>query len=657
MPTEILVRTADGEHLACTLYLPDGQGPHASLIEALPYRKDDVTQSYGSTYERYAAAGFAVLRVDLRGTGSSSGIATDEYPDTERTDLRSAIEWLASQRWSNGKVGMFGTSYSGFNGLQMAAEIGRLDIPALAAVVATYATDDRYTDDVHYCGGVLRAIDLIDYPLYMVAMNALPPVPAVFDADADTWREAWRRRVDATPPWLLEWLEHPTDAPTWRRGSIRLGPDGAGYERMGCPTMIIAGWADGYRNNTFRVIEQYERNGLPWRLLAGPWVHKSPEVARPGPNVDDDLEIIAFFDEHLRGGPPAEQANGRIFIRRPVVPEPDLAMHPGVWREVDTWPPVGLREVEFRPVVGGVESLVVRGDVGVAAWNSCGGNLPWGQPLDQRDDNARSICLDWPITERAELVGNGRVALRIRTDQAYGHVSVKLCDVFPDGTSALITRGMLDLTHIGCWPADENGAVGRQPAPLTPGAWIDVEIGLEATTWTLEPGHTLRLAVAGTDWPNCWPPPGPVTLELDRDATALTLPIVDGLPESAHTFAPGSGPSENEGEGAVWRIERDVLGRETRAFTRYGGTYDGNHGAVVTDDYRGELGVSTIDPANAWARGTSSFEIRWPEVTVLTEATLSVRSDAHRFEVEIHLTVHEGDTEIASRRWAAASQR
>ena len=44
----------------------------------------------------------------------------------------------------------------------------------------TYATDDRYTDDVHYCGGVLRAIDLIDYPLYMVAMNALPPVPAVF---------------------------------------------------------------------------------------------------------------------------------------------------------------------------------------------------------------------------------------------------------------------------------------------------------------------------------------------------------------------------------------------------------------------------------------------------------------------------------------------
>jgi predicted acyl esterase len=652
VPTEIVVETEDGERLACTLYLPDGDGPHAALIEALPYRKDDITQGYGSTYERYAAAGFAVLRIDLRGTGSSTGVATDEYPDTERTDLRSAIGWLAAQPWSNGKVGMFGTSYSGFNGLQMAAEIDRLGIPALAAVVATYATDDRYTDDVHYCGGVLRAIDLIDYPLYMVAMNALPPVPALFaGGGGNGWRDEWRRRIDETPPWLLEWLEHPVDDETWRRGSIRLGPDGTGYERMGCPTMIIAGWADGYRNNTFRVVQQYERNGLPWRLLAGPWVHKSPEVARPGPNVDDDVEIIAFFDEHLRGGPAADGARGQVFVRRPVAPEPDLALHPGVWRDIDAWPPAGLREVEFRARPGGVESLVVRGDVGVAAWNSCGGALPWGQPLDQRGDNARSISLDWPIDESAELVGNGRVALRVRADQVYGHVSVKLCDVFPDGTSALITRGMLDLTHVGCWPADDHGEVGGRPAPLTPGEWIDAEIGLEATTWTLQPGHTLRLAVAGTDWPNCWPPPGPVTLELDRDATVLILPIVAGLPETAHAFTTGAGPSDAEGDGAVWRIEHDVLDRETRVVTRYGGTYEGNHGSVVTDDYRGELGVSTIDPANAWARGSSSFEIRWPEATVRTEASLSVRSDREVFDVELTVVAHEGDEEFGRRVW------
>jgi hypothetical protein len=175
MPAEVVwIEGVDGTRLCADLYLPAGDGPFAALLEALPYRKDDVTASYRPSYERFVDAGFAVCRLDLRGTGSSGGIATDEYPDVERTDLRAVIEWLAGQPWSSGRVGMFGTSYSGFNSLHMAAEA----VPQLGAVVAAYATDDRYSDDVHYCGGVLRAVDLIDYETYMVAMNALPPVPA-----------------------------------------------------------------------------------------------------------------------------------------------------------------------------------------------------------------------------------------------------------------------------------------------------------------------------------------------------------------------------------------------------------------------------------------------------------------------------------------------
>ena len=56
------------------------------------------------------------------GTGSSAGDATDEYPLVERTDLCTVIAWLAEQDWCDGNVGMFGTSYSGFNSLQIAAE-------------------------------------------------------------------------------------------------------------------------------------------------------------------------------------------------------------------------------------------------------------------------------------------------------------------------------------------------------------------------------------------------------------------------------------------------------------------------------------------------------------------------------------------------------
>ena len=150
------IQASDGVRLAATLYLPAGDGPFAALIEALPYRKDDVTASYADSYVRFAGeGGFAVLRLDLRGTGSSGGILEDEYSDVERGDLRTVIEWVAVQPWSTGRVGMFGTSYSGFNSLQMAME----GVPALGAVAAMYATDDRYTDDVHYCGGVLRALD------------------------------------------------------------------------------------------------------------------------------------------------------------------------------------------------------------------------------------------------------------------------------------------------------------------------------------------------------------------------------------------------------------------------------------------------------------------------------------------------------------------
>jgi hypothetical protein len=148
-----------------------------------------------------------------------------------------------------------------------------------------------------------------------------------------------------------------------------------------------------------------------------------------------------------------------------------------------------------------------------------------------------------------------------------------------------------------------------------------------------------------------------VTLEVDRSALVMSLPVVAGLPETSHAFVPGAGPSDDEAEGVEWRIEHDVLGRETRVATRYGGTYAGLHDAVITDDYRGELGISTVDPAIGWARGSSSFEIAWPEASVRTESTLSVRSDHDRFEVEIELVVHHDGAEIARRRWESSFDR
>ena len=73
---------------------------------------------------------------------------------------------------------------------------------------------------------------------------------------------------------------------------------------------------------------------------------------------------------------------------------------------------------------------------------------------------------------------------------------MKLNDVWPDGTSALVTRGLLNLTH----RVDP-------PAPLVPGEPYEIEVEMEATSWVFPAGHSIRLSVAGTDWPNTWVPP------------------------------------------------------------------------------------------------------------------------------------------------------
>jgi predicted acyl esterase len=273
------------------------------VLEANPYRMDDLTASYAGEYERLCReGGLAVARLDVRGTGSSEGIAEDEYTRAEHDDVVETIAWLAAQDWSNGRVGMYGTSWSGFNSLQVAC----LRPPALGAICAIYASDDRYTDDVHYMGGILKAVDLVDWELYMAACNALPPVPAVF---GDGWRDAWAERLEQEP-WLLGWLVRQRDGPYWRHGSLR-----PGYERIACPTLLVGGWADGYRNNTLRTFAALR---CEKRLLVGPWSHMSPATSLPGPQLDLVPELVRWFGRWLR-----EDENGldreppiRLFVRR-----------------------------------------------------------------------------------------------------------------------------------------------------------------------------------------------------------------------------------------------------------------------------------------------------------------------------------------------------
>jgi predicted acyl esterase len=656
----------DGVRLHATLYLPDGQGPWPALLEALPYRKDDLTFRDHLEYARLVRGGYAVLRVDVRGTGTSEGPAIDEYPPVELEDMNHVIAWLAARPWCNGNVGMFGTSYSGFNSVQVAMTRPE----ALKAIVTIFATDDRYTyDDVHYFGGTLKALDLVDYPVMMAAMNALPPVPSLF---GEGWREEWERRVNGNEPWLIRWLEEQDYSSYWKHGSLR-----EDYGSIRAATMIVAGWADGYWKDALNVLESLE---CPKRLLQGPWAHASTETSLPGPNIDLFPEMIRWFDRWLK-----DEDNGIdrepqivLFARRPTPPAPDLRQLRGEWRFEPSWPlersrelRLELRDAERAGAAIGGDTLEVRGDVGWTAWISCAGHLPYGQPIDQRPDQPFSLGYVWePLADELEILGIPRFEVTVTSDRPVAFLSAKLVDVFPDGTSALAGRGFLNLTH---------RSSHERPEPLVPGKPTRVSVPFMLTSWIFEPGHRLRLDVAGTDWPNAWSPPEPVTIALDLSDAILVLPTLDGPSPAAErpklappapgaeqeTYVPraaGERPTASRGrerpDAIDWKVEHDVLERRTTVTSASWGTSAAEGDRPETfERYGGTISVSTTDPGDSRVDARSVIRIAYPEATVESEARYSVVSDATTYRVEVELDVSEDGERRWSRRWERSIPR
>jgi hypothetical protein len=313
----------------------------------------------------------------------------------------------------------------------------------------------------------------------------------------------------------------------------------------------------------------------------------------------------------------------------------------GEWRAEPTWPAERLRIETLRPP-GGDESdrIAVRGDVGTAAWISCAGKPPWTLPEDQRADDARSLVYDWPLEDELEVLGHPRLRVTVTSQHEVAFLSARLCDVFPDGASALVSRGVLNLTH---------RAGHADPKPLDPGVATAVELELEATSWTFEPGHTLRLALAGSDWPNTWPPPHSGQLTVERAALQLELPVLAGPPIAPPpVFAPRP-PDEPDAESkevreqppVVRAIEEDSVGRQTRVTTSYGSRYDGPFGARIEELYDGRIGVSHADPGRAWASARTTYEIAWPEAKVRTEAHLRFRSTSRAYHVLVEVVASE----------------
>ncbi|WP_040594466.1 CocE/NonD family hydrolase [Mesorhizobium metallidurans] len=550
----------DGTRLAARIWMPDDAGQTArvpTVLEFLPYRKRNGTAPRDeSTYPVFAGAGIAGIRVDIRGCGESDGVIDGEYTPRELSDAVEVIEWIAAQAWSNGSVGMMGISWGGFNCLQVAA----LKPPALKAVIGIATTVDRYNDDIHYKNGTHLSAQF-SWAATMSAYESRSPDREIV---GEHWRDMWLERLEGEPFFIQEWLSHQRRDDFWRHGSIC-----EDFESFPIPALVLAGWADGYRNTPLKAV-----TGMPGKAkaLIGPWVHKYPHFAYPKPRADFHAEAIAWWRRWL-----CDEENGvevlpqvRAYILDGPKPVRWREADPGYWIAKDAWSEPEMLALSVNASgrlthepasrAGGRAVLQSPLDTGTAAGEFFTLKPDTQMAGDQRLDDAGSLAFDSEVLVEERLVlGQPVLKLQLFSDAPLANLAARLVDVHPDGTATRVCFGVLNLAH-------RNG--NAEPTALDPGKTVSVELVLDACGYRFAPGHRIRLSLSSAYWPLILPPPFDAKLDVELDSMEISLPLLGeheriDVPEPAN---PDPLPHyETLEEGAAARtIERDVLNGVTR---------------------------------------------------------------------------------------------
>jgi len=642
----------DGCKLAARIWMPEGAEAAAvpAILEYLPYRKNDFTTARDASMQPYLAGhGYAVIRLDLRGAGDSEGLMLDEYLPQELQDGCDAIAWIAEQPWCDGTVGMIGISWGGFNGLQIAA----LQPPALKAVVTLCSTDDRYADDIHYMGGCLLG-EQLSWASIMFGRNTLPPDPANV---GDKWRDMWLERLEGSGLWLKNWLEHQRRDDFWRHGSIC-----EDWSRVQVPVYAVSGWADGYPRSVFRLMEHLPG---PKKGLVGPWAHRYPHMGEPGPAIGFLQDELRWWDHWLKGRETGimEEPMLRLYMQDSVSPQGHYESRPGRWIAEPSWPSPHIVRVWFHLMPGGGLSLERPGqgtvlhhrspaDVGMASGKWCGYGTPGDAPVDQRREDAGSLCFDLDIPEDGlAFAGDAKVHLRLSVDRPVAQVAARLVDVHPDGRATRLSFGVLNLTH-------RDGH--DQPTVLVPGEVYDVTIPMKPVAQSLPAGHRLRLALSSSYFPMIWPAPEPVTLSVHTQGSALELPLraSAALDDTLAAFdAPVAGPPPPTDQIAdpetAFRIVEDAVNGEIQMQIADGGGVT----RLLTNDLTlhkqgyETYGVSLNDVTSPWGRTEWHYGLSRGDWSVRSETRTLLRADSNNFIITAELSAWEGDTLVLEKQW------
>ena len=628
---------SDGCRLSARTWIPENahKFPVPAILEYLPYRKRDGTIARDElTHPYFAKRGYASIRVDIRGNGDSQGIMLDEYTSQELNDAVEVINWLAKQPWCSGTVGMMGISWGGFNSLQVAA----LQPKPLKAIITLCSTVDRYADDIHYKGGCLLNENL-GWGSTMWAYSSRPPDPALV---GQAWRKMWQERLEAEPFLPIGWLKHQRRDNYWKHGSVC-----EDFSKIKAATLAIGGWGDGYKNTVSHLVENLS---CPVKGIVGPWIHKYPHFAVPGPRIDFLHEALRWWDRWLKNKKTDVENDPAytVYLMDGVEPKSSYDYRKGQWVSFDQWPaqlPIktlnlnkdfGLRKQKenVRKIISSPQTCGLDGGEYCAIW--LGPDLPGDQRID--DVNSATFTTE-ELTKQIDIVGAPRVKLKLRPTTSTAQISVRLNHIHPTGASTRITYGVFNLGYVDGFD---------NPRKLRKGETISIEFNLDQIAYSVSKGHKIRLSISNAYWPLLWPTPEKGAIEVI--AGSIDIPFIkDGL-YNFRQFLP-------EKADEPWKTKTIRKPTNTRKVIRnigsdevtveiiddFGSVRDLTHDLEIGSIAREWWTIQPDDPLSANGRTHWTEERSRGEWKTRTETFATMRSDAENFYIHAKLEAYENE--------------
>ncbi len=541
---DIFVPMRDGVRLAIDIYRPALSGSYPVILTRTPYIKDGTTgvslgamgrprvsavgplplagaRSRIAGVEPFVEAGYVVVVSDTRGTGYSEGVYDYYNLQGGPYDGYDTIEWIASQPWCDGNVGIMGASA----GAVLAYAAALTQPPHLKAMVANMHPADFYFDQ-WFVGGVFRYENRISWCVNQL-QRIVPLDPGVpsepgYESKLQVYRNRYHQYYERIAAgknamnldWLTEMLQHRTYDEFWKKRSFV-----SRLNEIGIPTLHGGVLFDHFSRGT---LTSHQGIDVPNRLFLAPGGLDTDGLAGDGGFVR--LQV-RWFDHFLKG-----TDNG-------VLIEPAARLYltgEERWIDEPAWPVPALETPFFLCAGpgGGAVSLndgLLRAEPedlsepDAITHDPDAPNMTADSPSDQRSFEIG--CLTYstaPLARDLKVIGMPRLRLFASSDARDVDWCVRLCDVFPDGRSRLLNTGALKGRHVFSH---------EQPADLEPNRVYEFDIEIWAVVNVFKVGHRIRIDVSTSDFPFFETNPLPsrsLVLHTKGYPSRLILPVNEG---------------------------------------------------------------------------------------------------------------------------------